>query len=589
LARVSGGGGGPPPRPDNGTARGTTANGNDNTHNNPTRIECIFERQTENLQHITMNPPFGLRRQLRMQFFLFLLYLRSKWIVLFPQDVAGSCRSCGSSTTGDCGVCHTDIAVNSADCSYHGDWQRDVFWNNYGSCHNCGGRSYDWAVRCVCYATFTGARCEDIIPTSTPSVAPTTLPTNLPTILPTEKPTSKPTSQPTSNPTSQPTISFAPTVSSQPSNQPTALPTSLPTSSPTSPHCHGHVWQASSKDDYPACETVSLGYDLFDSVVIGVMVLGVCLPVIGILFIDAAHILTHYQCIWLTLLDSLSDILFLLTTDFANVSLFWFCAAILVWNFFIPLPLISSPAIGDPYRKIDCFNVTIGVIFPLSLLGAVVGLLLGSVYGTYLFIRDVAQFLNPKIGQKIYESYTRTMIRSPFPVALDPDEAHPYRAYYNPMNIIWDLIFLVFVPLPFALLYLLVLIFLSSLIYCFVLMAGFLYVFLFLLAFEFRMLSSLQENEEARLEYENYEYLVEFAFESLPMFVLQIVNQMALKSKSGIVGNFCFAVTCLKILMTLMHYGGFFLEGKQILLTPSNRYMYHRRRGQIPPDQNAAL
>jgi hypothetical protein len=511
----------------------------------------------------------------------FLLLLQIVVVRAKPGNIHGSCRSCGSSTTGDCGVCGTAmISSNSPFCNSRGDKYQYVYWNDYGSCHNCGGRTYESSAWCVCSPTFTGARCEEIIPTSEPTVAPSSFPTTPPTTLPSDLPTTRPTSSPTATPTIQPTISAAPTVSSQPTNQPTGSPTSSPSSSPTKPDCQRNVVQATFKDDAPPCESVSFGYDLLDHVVLGMMILGVSLPVIGILLIDCTHFFSHFHCICLTLLDTLSDFLYLLTTDFANISLFWSCVFCLIWSFLIPLPLLWHQY---PRRKIECYDVIVGVIFPVSLFCSVVGLFLGSGYGAYVMIRDVTLFLNPML-EKSYQSYAKSCIHSPFPVALAPDQDYPYRAYYNPLNIIWDAIFLVVIPAPFALLYIFFLASLSVLFYCFVIVTLFLAGLFFLFAFEFRMLSTLQEDDEVKLHYENYEYLVEFVFESLPMFIIQLVNQMALKSSSGVVGKFCFAVTCLKILMTLMHYGGFCLEGRDILLTPSQRHKIRWRRN-IPADQ----
>jgi hypothetical protein len=304
-----------------------------------------------------------------------------------------------------------------------------------------------------------------------------------------------------------------------------------------------------------------------DSFTIGLMFVGLALPIIGIIFIDCAHFFSHYQCIFLTLLDTLSDLLYLLTADFANIELFWLSVGFLIWSFLFALPLVWTRS-----EKVRSTDVLIGLFIPVNLLLSL-GVLVGvSANASVVQIGDCVTVIHPMM-ETIYRSYSSCVLRSPFHVALPPDDTHPYRAYYNPLNIIWDTIFLLLIPSPFGFAYLLVLALMTLITFIFFLIILFVYAFLFLLAFECRILSPLFSQEEIRLEYENYEYLVELFIESLPMFFIQIVNQRKLNEPFGGVAIFCLVVTCLKIGSVLMHYGLYWAEGGMDLLQiPTGRY-----------------
>eukprot|EP01036_Dinobryon_divergens_P030240 gene30240-39452_t len=73
--------------------------------------------------------------------------------------LSGSCKPCGD-IIGSCGICRVDVVPNSAFCSYHGTHTQNVYWNNYGSCHNCGGRTVDSGT-CSCNKGYGGTNCVD--------------------------------------------------------------------------------------------------------------------------------------------------------------------------------------------------------------------------------------------------------------------------------------------------------------------------------------------------------------------------------------------------------------------------------------------
>jgi hypothetical protein len=396
-----------------------------------------------------------------------------------------------------------------------------------------------------------------------PSLQPSTGPSVTPTIAPSSLPSFEPTTTPTLSPTPFPTTS--PSISSAPSSQPTDHPSSSPTTAPTT--CIKDVMQAS-RSDSPLCDSVSLGYNVLDYFVMSLMFVGFALPVIGIIFIDCGNFIGHFGCIILTLLDTFSDLLYLLTADFANPELFWLCVGFLIWSFLYALPLAWTKS-----EKVRYFEIVLGFFVPLNLLFSLFAFIGLSAKASLIELDDIVSVIHPRL-EMIYLNYSQFVPTSPFSVALPPDEAHPYRAYYNPLNIIWDTIVLLLIPSPLGFLYLLVLFITALIIFILFLISYLIYAFLFLLAFECRMLSPFFKREEnMSLQYENYEYLVELCIESLPMFFIQIANQSLLHQPFGGVAIFCLVVTCLKIGSVLMHYGFFWAEGEMDLLQiPTARY-----------------
>lgn len=66
---------------------------------------------------------------------------RFVWIiVLIYAAFSPKCYNCGD-TSGSCGVCHVNVEPNSAFCSYHGTRTLNIYYTNFGTCHNCGGRT----------------------------------------------------------------------------------------------------------------------------------------------------------------------------------------------------------------------------------------------------------------------------------------------------------------------------------------------------------------------------------------------------------------------------------------------------------------
>jgi hypothetical protein len=72
--------------------------------------------------------------------------------------LSGSCKPCGD-TSGACGICHINVEANSAFCSYHGIHTRNVYYWDYGSCHDCG-RSVDSGT-CSCNTGYSGTYCSN--------------------------------------------------------------------------------------------------------------------------------------------------------------------------------------------------------------------------------------------------------------------------------------------------------------------------------------------------------------------------------------------------------------------------------------------
>jgi len=92
-----------------------------------------------------------------------------------------TCHACGDEG-GDCGQCAIDFEAGSSYCNYHGDRTQIVYYNEFGSCHDCGRRVHP--STCACYIGYLGTYCETPYPTPFPSVSPSSKPTTNPSYSP---------------------------------------------------------------------------------------------------------------------------------------------------------------------------------------------------------------------------------------------------------------------------------------------------------------------------------------------------------------------------------------------------------------------